>query len=197
MPVLRAVPMAFRAHRFATGLPCRASSHAACAMLASLRVAGGRGCGSRPSGRASLARVPAKATGIEFRDPEDPGCRSQCPIADTGDREAAGSRGQLPRALSMPQARHAMKSRGRDPPPRGRGHAIHPTGQCPHQPSLCSAHPRGCIPPSVTRNHGKSAPARVNPQRRPGCWQPDSHGRWRSLRIGAAARPAPLAASRG
>ena len=53
------------------------------------------------------------------------------------------------------------------------------------------------LPSSVTRNHGKSAPARVNPQRRPGCWQPDSHGRWRSLRIGSAARPAPLAASRG
>ena len=45
------------AHRFATGLPCRASSQADSAMLASLRVAVGWGCGSRPFGRASLARA--------------------------------------------------------------------------------------------------------------------------------------------
>ena len=50
---------------------------------------------------------------------------------------------------------------------------------------------------AVSLNHGKSASARVKARRRPGCWQPDSHGRWRSLRIGAAARPAPLAGSRG
>ena len=49
--------MMMMAHRFATGLPCRASSQADCAMLAPLRVAVGRGCGSRPSGRASLARA--------------------------------------------------------------------------------------------------------------------------------------------
>ena len=53
----RVMAVVMVAHRFATGLPCRASSHAASAMLASLRVAGGRGCGSRPFGRASLARA--------------------------------------------------------------------------------------------------------------------------------------------
>ena len=47
------------AHRFATGLPCRANSRADVAMLASLRVAVGMGCGSRPFGRASLARAGA------------------------------------------------------------------------------------------------------------------------------------------
>ena len=36
-----------------------ASSQADCAMLAPLRVAVGMGCGSRPSGRASLARAGA------------------------------------------------------------------------------------------------------------------------------------------
>ena len=46
-------------------------------------------------------------------------------------------------------------------------------------------------------NHGGSATPRVNPRRRPCCWQPDSHGRWRSLRIEAAALPEPLAGSRG
>ena len=51
--------MLVRAHRFATGLPCRASCLAGIAMLASLRVAAGMGCGSRPSGRASLAREKA------------------------------------------------------------------------------------------------------------------------------------------
>ena len=50
---------------------------------------------------------------------------------------------------------------------------------------------------AVTSNHGKSAAARVNPRRRPCCWQPDSHGRWRSLRIGAAARPAPARRLKG
>ena len=51
--------IAIWAHRFATGLPCRASSPADGAMLAALRVAVGMGCGSRPSGRASLARAGA------------------------------------------------------------------------------------------------------------------------------------------
>ena len=54
-----AVYLAIWAHRFATGLPCRAGSPADDAMLAPLRVAVGMGCGSRPSGRASLARAGA------------------------------------------------------------------------------------------------------------------------------------------
>ena len=43
-------------HRFAIALPCCASNQAACAMLAPLRLAVGWGRGSRPFGRASLAR---------------------------------------------------------------------------------------------------------------------------------------------
>ncbi|MDE0695734.1 MAG: hypothetical protein OXH76_07870 [Boseongicola sp.] len=56
-PMVPVIP----AHRFATGLPCRAGSLAGNAMLASLRVPADTGCGSRPFGRASLAREGPRA----------------------------------------------------------------------------------------------------------------------------------------
>ena len=77
------------AHRFATGLPCRASSLAGNAMLAALRVEAGMGCGSRPCGGHPL-RGRNPETWTQAPGPSWPGCRQQCPITDQGDRDAHG-----------------------------------------------------------------------------------------------------------
>ena len=189
------VSVTFWAHRFATGLPCRASSLAGGAMLASLRVAAGMGCGSRPSGRASLARS----------WPQDPATHSPGRLGGNaaGSAQSQTRRGRRP-PIALSPLRHQESGKCRTRTSRRnaignrrpRGLVIHPTGQLAVQPSLSSGHPPVRKTLSGIHHCGKSAPARVKARRRPGCWQPDSHGRSRSLRIGAAARPAPLAASR-
>ena len=182
------------AHRFATGLPCRASSRAA-----------SRPCSLRCAWPAAWLRIASLRAGIPCAvlaagsgagQPWAPWRQRcwQCAITDTGCRAHPARPQTAPESGKASASAHPPDAGTRAGSARQRP-CDSPDGSAPRTTAAVLRTSESVLSLSVISNCGKSAPARVKARRRPGCWQPDSHGRWRSLRIGAAVRPAPLAAS--